>query len=172
MRLCDHEGVPEDAAVPTTPTVGPAADGGPRRTPATQALTSGAARIRVPRTALVACFFLFLCVTPLAFYVPWMLLAYFLPAAALLWVLRAGVDVGPPGVTARALLVARNYPWEIVRGLLIGPRGDLRLVLADGSRVRLPVARARHLPMIAGASGGRLPVEELLGPDSRPTADQ
>lgn len=101
-----------------------------------------------------------------------MLCAYVLPAGALLWVLRAGVDVGPPGVTARALLVARNYPWEIVRGLLVAPRGDLRLVLADGSRVHLPVARARHLPLIAGASNGRLPVEELLGSGLGPTADQ
>jgi len=115
-------------------------------------------RIRPSAAALPVVVVLTLCVIPLATASPWLLVLLAVPVLALAWVLRAGVDVDPGGVTVRALLGSRRIPWSDVVGLQAGPRGDLWLVLAGGRRLRLPTARARHLPLIAAASGGRVAV--------------
>jgi Bacterial PH domain len=114
-------------------------------------------RLRSNRVALLAVLALAVCTVPLATAAPWLAVLFAVPLAALLWVLRAGVDVDPGGVTVRAMLGSRRVGWADVAALRAGPRGDLRLVLVGGTELRLPVARARHLPMIAAASGGHLP---------------
>ncbi|MEN3359102.1 MAG: hypothetical protein V7637_3084 [Mycobacteriales bacterium] len=114
-------------------------------------------RIRPTRTMLLAVLIFAFCVLPLAGASGWLLILLALPLVALAWVLRVGVDVGPDAITVRALLGRRRIPWADVAGLRAGRRGDLWLVLATGRRLRLPTARARHLPAIAAASGGHLP---------------
>jgi hypothetical protein len=114
-------------------------------------------QLRSNRSALLAVLALAVCTVPLATAAPWLAVLFMIPLVALLWVLRAGVDVDPDGVTVRALLGSRRVGWAEVAGLRAGSRGDLRLVLASGTELRLPVARARHLPLIAAASGGRVP---------------
>jgi len=116
-----------------------------------------AVRIRGNRAALLAVLVLTVCTVPLATAAPWLAVLFAIPLVALLWVLRAGVDVDPDGVTVRALVGRRRIGWDQVAGLRAGRRGDLRLVLTTGRELRLPVARARHLPLIAAASGGRIP---------------
>ena len=116
-----------------------------------------AVRIRGNRAALLAVLVLTVCTVPLATAGPWLAVLFAIPLVALLWVLRAGVDVDPDGVTVRALVGRRRIGWDQVAGLRAGRRGDLRLVLTTGRELRLPVARARHLPLIAAASGGRIP---------------
>jgi hypothetical protein len=118
----------------------------------------GAVRIRPARVTLLAVLVLTLCVIPLATARPWLLVLLAVPLLALAWVLRAGVDVDRDGVTVRALLGQRRIGWPDVAGLQAGPRGDLWLVLGTGRRLRLPTARARHLPLVAAASDGRVPV--------------
>jgi hypothetical protein len=114
-------------------------------------------QIRSSRTTLLAVLLLVVCAIPLATAAPWLAALFVIPLAALLWALRAGVDVDPDGLTVRALVGARRVGWDDVVALRAGPRGDLRLVLTSGRELRLPVARARHLPVIAAASAGRLP---------------
>ena len=114
-------------------------------------------QIRMPRTALIAVGGFAICVLPLASARPWLAVLWLLPIAAGAWVLRAGVDVDADGLTVRALLRSRRLRWDEVAGLSAGPRGELSAVLRSGGSLRLPVVRARHLPLLAAASGGRVP---------------
>jgi hypothetical protein len=125
-------------------------------------------RIRPTRAALLAVLLLAVCVIPLATASWWLLGLFAVPALALAWVQRAGVDIDPAGVTVRALLGRRRIDWSDVAGVRAGNRGDLWLVLTTGRRLRLPTARARHLPLIAAASGGRLPSPLPADPAARP----
>lgn len=114
-------------------------------------------RVRTPRTALLAVLVLAVCVLPLASSAPWLAVLWVLPIAAAAWVVRAGVDVDRAGLTVRALLGSRRLPWTEVAGLRVTDRDRLVAVLRGGGAVRLPVLRPRHLPLVAAASGGRLP---------------
>ena len=114
-------------------------------------------RVRTPRAALVAVLVLAVCVLPLASSAPWLAVLWLLPVATAAWVQRAGVDVDRTGLTVRAMLGTRRLPWADVAGLRVGARGRLAAVLRTGGAVRLPVLRPRHLPLVAAASGGRLP---------------
>ena len=122
-------------------------------------------RVRTPRTALLAVLVLAICVLPLASSAPWLAVLWVLPVAAAGWVVRAGVDVDRAGLTVRALLGSRRLPWAEVAGLRVTGRGRLTAVLRGGGTVRLPVLRPRHLPLVAAASGGRLPAPEPPRPD-------
>jgi hypothetical protein len=121
-------------------------------------------RVRTPRTALTAVLVLAICVLPLASSAPWLAVLWLLPVAAAAWVLRAGVDVDRTGLTVRALLGSRRLAWNEVAGLQVGDRGRLVAVLRGGGAVRLPVLRPRHLPLVAAASGGRVPAPEPPDP--------
>jgi len=112
------------------------------------------------RTSLLPVGLLALCVVPLAFAAPWTPVLLLVPLALTLWVLRVGVDISDDGVTARSLIGERRVPWTEVVGIRVAPRGDLWLVTTGGTEVRLPVMRARDLPRLAAASGGRIDVPE------------
>jgi hypothetical protein len=127
-------------------------------------------RLRPTRMGLPAVLLLAICVLPLATARLWLLVLFAVPLLALLWVLRAGVDVDPAGITLRAVLGRRRFAWEDVAGLRADRRGGLWLVLRNGRRLRLPTARARHLPLLATASGGRIPALDPE-PDPEPERD-
>ena len=114
-------------------------------------------RFRTSRTALVAVLAFALCVLPLASAAPALAVLWVLPIAAAAWVLRTGVDVDTGGLTVRAVLGSRRIGWDEVAGLAADARGRLSAVRRTGGAVRLPVVRARHLPLLAAASGGRVP---------------
>jgi hypothetical protein len=118
------------------------------------------ARVRMNRTSLLPVGLLAVCVVPLAFAAPWTPVLLLVPLALTLWVLRVGVDISDDGVTARSLVGERRVPWTEVVGIRVAPRGDLWLVTTGGTEVRLPVMRARDLPRLAAASGGRIDVPE------------
>jgi Bacterial PH domain len=118
---------------------------------------SGQVRIRTPRIALLPVLTLAVCTIPLASAAPGLAVLWLLPIAVGAWVLRAGVDVDADGLTVRALLGSRRLRWDDVAGLSAGPRGELSAVLRSGGSLRLPAVRARHLPLLAAASGGRVP---------------
>ncbi|HYT09728.1 MAG TPA: PH domain-containing protein [Mycobacteriales bacterium] len=122
-------------------------------------MTEGARglEIRLPRTALLAVLVLAVCVLPLATASRWLAVLLLVPVAAAAWVVRTGVDVDADGLTVRALLGSRRLRWDEVAGLRVGRRRELTAVLRDAGTVRLPVVRARHLDLLAAASGGRLP---------------
>ena len=115
------------------------------------------ARLRMSRVALLPVVFLVVCVLPLALAASWTLVFLLVPALAAAYVLRVGVDVGDGGVTVRSVAGSRSVPWDDVAGIRVGERGDLWLVTARGTELRLPVLRARDLPRLAAVSGGRIP---------------
>jgi Bacterial PH domain len=113
-------------------------------------------RVRIPRVNLFAVVVAAICTLPLAFASPWLAIVWLLPLSGLLHVLRTGVDADTDGVTARTMLRSRRLSWDDIAGLRIrGAR--IAAVLRDGSAVRLPVLRPRHLSLLSTASGGRLP---------------
>ena len=114
-------------------------------------------RIGPPRSALLAVLALAICTLPLATAAPWLAVLWLLPIGAGVWVLRTGVDVDRDGLTVRAVLGSRRVRWDEVAGLRAEPRGQLAAVLRDGGALRLPGVRARHLPLVSAASGGRVP---------------
>ena len=115
------------------------------------------ARLRMSRVALLPVVLLVVCVLPLAFAAGWTLVFLLVPVLAAAYVLRVGVDVGDGGVTVRSVAGSRSVPWDDVAGIRVGERGDLWLVTARGTELRLPVLRARDLPRLAAVSGGRIP---------------
>jgi hypothetical protein len=126
-------------------------------------------KLRPSRAALIAVLFLAICVTPMAGVQVWLFTLYLLPIGVILWILRAGTDIGDDGVTVRAVLGHRTFGWASVRGFAIAARGELRLVLRDGRLVRMPCARLRHLELITAASGGRM--DAVAAESSPPAAD-
>jgi hypothetical protein len=113
-------------------------------------------RVRIPRVNLFAVAVAAICTVPLAFASPWLAVLWLLPLAGLAHVLRAGVDADAAGLTAHTMLRSRRLSWDDIRGLRIR-RSRIGAVLRDGSTIRLPVLRPRHLSPLSAASGGRLP---------------
>lgn len=123
-------------------------------------------RFRRPRTELIFVGLLAIFVLPLATSRPWYALLWLMPIGAAAYVLRIGVDVDEDGLTVRAVAGSRRLRWDEVAGLSADRYGRLSAVLRKGGAIRLPVLLARHLPLIAEASGGRVP-----DPTAPPQAD-
>jgi Bacterial PH domain len=113
-------------------------------------------RVRIPRINLFAVAVAAVCTVPLAFASPWLAIVWLLPIVGLAHVLRTGLDADPAGLTIHTLVRSRRLSWDEIAGLRIR-RSRIGAVLRDGSTVRLPVLRPRHLSLLAAASGGRLP---------------
>lgn len=113
-------------------------------------------RLRIPRINLFAVVVAAVCTVPLAFASPWLAIVWLLPIAGLLHVLRTGVDADPDGLTSHTVFRSRRLSWDDIAGLRVR-RAHISAVLRDGSSVRLPVLRPRHLSLLSAASGGRLP---------------
>jgi hypothetical protein len=113
-------------------------------------------RVRIPRINLFAVAVAAVCTIPLAFASPWLAAVWLLPILGGAYVLRAGVDADTAGLTVHRLLGTRTLAWDDIAGLRIR-RARVSAVRRDGSAVRLPVLRPRHLSVLAAASGGRLP---------------
>jgi hypothetical protein len=56
---------------------------------------------------------------------------------------------------------SRRVQWDDIRGFSTDDRGRVYLAGTDGTVLRLPCTRARHLGSIALVSGGRLDVGTL-----------
>ncbi|WP_309229850.1 MULTISPECIES: PH domain-containing protein [unclassified Blastococcus] len=115
------------------------------------------ARFRMNRTSLLPVLVFAICLTALAAASLWALLLLVIPAVVALWVVRTGFDVDDEAITVRTLAGSRRVPWAELAGVRVGERADLWLVTTGGTEVRLPAVRARDLPAIAHASGGRIP---------------
>jgi hypothetical protein len=119
-------------------------------------MTAPQLRVRIPRVNLFAVGVAAICTVPLAFASPWLAVLWLLPIAGLGHVLRTGVDADAGSLTAHTLLRSRRLSWDDIAGLRIR-RGRISAVLRNGTTMRLPVLRARHLSLLSAASGGRLP---------------
>ena len=89
----------------------------------------------------------------------WPLIAPLLAIPALLAVLivRLRTVADAETVTARTLLGTRTVPWVEVSGLGFTGSAWARAHLADGEQLRLPAVTFATLPLLAEASGGRVP---------------
>ena len=111
---------------------------------------------RITPISLLAVLTVAICVTPVAWYQPWLLLLYLLPAGLLVWISRVRTVVTADSITATALARTR-IPWDDVRSVKLDERRWVRAVLDSGKEVLLPAVRVRDLPRLAAMSGGRLP---------------
>lgn len=112
---------------------------------------------RLPLTALLGVFGLIVCMTPVAFGAPGLQVLYLLPLILAFWVVRRRTVVGPETLTAYRIWGARRIAWSDLLGLRVDDRSRIWAVLHGGDEVGLPALRARHLPVLAAISGGRLP---------------
>lgn len=118
---------------------------------------SPAVTFRLPTTGLVGVFALVLSATPVALSAPGLQAVYLVPLALGLWLLRTRTVVGPESLRVHRTLRARRLSWDEVARLRVADRAWVRAVLGDGAEVALPAVRARDLPRLAAASGGRIP---------------
>ncbi len=118
---------------------------------------SATATFRLPLTALLGVFGLVVCMTPVAFGAPGLQLLYLLPLILAFWLVRTRTVVGPETLTAYRIWGTRRISWSDLAGLRVDGRSRIRAVLRTGDEVGLPALRARHLPVLAVISGGRLP---------------
>ncbi len=116
------------------------------------------ARLRMPRSALLAVLVLAICVIPMAAVSPWLLALFVVPLLAGLYVWRSGVDIDRDGIAVHAALATTTVPWPDVAGVEVRDGGPLFLIRRDGGALRMPTLRARDLPRLHQASGGRLGV--------------
>ena len=112
-------------------------------------------RIKLPGLAYLPVVILTLGVTPMAQH-PAALAIYLIPLAALLYVIRTATIVDTDGITARAVFGTHRVKWDDIRGFSTDDRGRVYLAATDGTVLRLPCTRARHLGSIALMSGGRM----------------
>ena len=115
-------------------------------------------RVKLPGSAYLPVVLLAICVTPVVQHVA-VLPIYLIPLIALAYVVRTGTIARADGITARALLGSRDMAWEEIRGFSTDERGRVYAARTDGTLVRLPCVRARHLDALALVSGGRLPAQ-------------
>jgi hypothetical protein len=126
---------------------------------------SGRLVFRIPVTTLFAVAIVLGCAIPLVSAARPLLLVLLLPLAAAGWVLWARTTVDDRGVRVRGLTGSRALRWSEISALRVRERGWVRCVpVSDDSEpstasreVILPCVRARHLPLLAALSGGRLP---------------
>lgn len=117
---------------------------------------SRAVRLPMNRMALVPGVVAVVCALPLATASPYLLFVLLAPAAWITYVLRSGVDVDDEGLIVRALFGSVRIPWGRISGVLIGERHELSVATVGGGAIRLPNLRARDLPRLFEATGGRL----------------
>ena len=60
-------------------------------------------------------------------------------------------------VTVRTLLGSHSVSWDAITGLGFSRGSWAQAVLADGAHLRLPAVSFATLPLLAQASGGRVP---------------
>ncbi len=120
------------------------------------AAMSQAVRLSMNRMALVPGVVAVVCALPLATASPYLLFVLLAPAAWITYVLRSGVDVDDEGLIVRALFGSVRIPWGRISGVLIGQRQELSVATVGGGAIRLPNLRARDLPRLYEATGGRL----------------
>jgi hypothetical protein len=131
----------------------------PTDTP-TGSSSEATATFRIPQLNLLALIAVGVCAIPVAFGAPWFWLIYLIPLAIAAWVVRARTTAAPDGVVARGVVRTTRVPWADITALRLRSswtRSRVSAVLSNGSELPLPAVRVRDLPLLAAASGGRLP---------------
>jgi hypothetical protein len=136
-----------------------------------------AAVFRISPLNLLGVFALSVCAIPVAFGAPWFWLIYVVPLGLIYWLFRVRTTAGPDGLVARGALRTRRVAWEDVSALRLRSsrtRSRVSAVLRDGPELPLPAVHVRDLPVLAAASGGRLPDPSAApaSPDAAPKSEE
>jgi Bacterial PH domain len=87
----------------------------------------------------------------------WVAPTLVIPVVLSLAIVRLRTVADRRRVTARTLLGSRSVAWEDIKGLRFD-RGSWAVAeLVDGGRLRLPAVTLATVPLLATASGGRVP---------------
>lgn len=89
--------------------------------------------------------------------VPWFAWTLLFPVILAWWIHRLRTIADPQGITAVGTISTTRIPWPDVDGLRFPRWGSARVVLVDGTSVRLPSIGFNDLPVLAEVSGGRVP---------------
>ena len=130
---------------------------------------SAAVTFRLPLTALLGVFGLIVCMTPVAFGAPGLQVLYLIPLIMAYKVIRTRTVVGPETLVMYRMWGSQQLTWSDLAGLRVDHQSRVWAVLHGGNELGLPAVRARHIPVIATISGGRLPAplaEAAEGPAS------
>lgn len=98
-----------------------------------------------------------LCATPVAFGAPYLWLVYLVPLGIIAWTLRTRTVIDAEGLRVRRVVGGHHVTWDAVTALRLDDRARVHAVLDGGRELALPAVRVRDLPVLAAASGGRLP---------------
>jgi hypothetical protein len=118
---------------------------------------SAAVTFQLPLTALLGVFGLIVCMTPVAFGAPGLQILYLVPLALAYWVIRTRTVVGPETLLTYRMWGSQRLSWSDLSGLRVDDQSRVWAVLHSGHEVGLPAVGARHIPLLAVISGGRLP---------------
>lgn len=88
---------------------------------------------------------------------PWAAMLLLIPLAMSVLIIRLRTTAGRDTVTARTLLGSTTMRWEDIEGLRFVKSSWARAHLKDGADVPLPAVTFSTLPLLAEASGGRVP---------------
>lgn len=132
---------------------------------------SATVTFRLPLTALIGVFGLIVGMTPVAFGAPGLQVLYLVPLALVVWLVRTRTVVGAETMVAYRVWGSRQITWSDLAGLRIDDRSRVWAVLRGGNEEKLPVVRARDLPVLAAISGGWLP-DPLTEPTGERPASQ
>ncbi|MBB3604866.1 hypothetical protein FHT40_004544 [Mycolicibacterium sp. BK556] len=125
---------------------------------APDASTSKPVVIRMSPMAHFASGFLALCLLVMITMFPtWGAIFMVLPVVASVAIVRFRTVADRDTVTARTMLSSRTVSWDEVDGLRFDRSSWARAHLRDGSDLLLPAVTFAVLPLLAEASGGRVP---------------
>lgn len=114
--------------------------------------------IRMSPMAHFASGFLALCLLVMITIFPtWGAICMVLPIVASYAIVRFRTVADRDTLTARTLLTSRTVRWDEVDGLRFDRSSWARARLRDGSEMLLPAVTFVLLPLLAEASGGRVP---------------
>jgi hypothetical protein len=111
---------------------------------------------RLPRSAYVAVLFFGLGITVFV-RSPLLLVLYLFPLLAAVFIARRGTVIDRNTITVTAIFGRQNLAWADVTGLYVDTRDGVSAVSADGTSLRLPYVRARHLPVLSQITEGTVP---------------
>lgn len=125
---------------------------------------------RVSPLAVLAAITLAVCVTPIAVSALWLLPVYLIPVAVIVYVVRRRTTIDSEAVEVRGMLGSTRVTWAEISGLTLRSsrtRSRVSAVLTSGTELPLPAVYVRDLPVLAEASGGRIP--DPSAPKPEPT---
>ncbi|WP_051341334.1 PH domain-containing protein [Pseudonocardia spinosispora] len=125
---------------------------------------------RVSPLAVLAAVTLAVCVTPIAVSAVWLLPVYLIPVAVIVYVLRRRTTVDSEAMEVRGIVGSTRVAWSEISGLKLRSsrtRSRVSAVLTSGTELPLPAVYVRDLPVLAEASGGRIP--DPSAPKPEPT---